>query len=58
MGQKNLRDSQSAGIVKKNQVHSFKWWARLQWAVEEKVLEDLKRRKQWLGWGVFWWILS
>jgi hypothetical protein len=24
MGQKNLRDSQSAGIVEKNQVHSFK----------------------------------
>ena len=30
MGQKNLRDSQSAGIVEKNQVHSFKQRARLQ----------------------------
>jgi hypothetical protein len=58
MGQKDLRDSEPAGAVEKDQVHSLKQWAGLQWALEEKVLEDLKRRKQWLGWGVFWWILS
>ena len=46
MGQKDLRDSEPAGAVEKDQVHSLKQWARLQWALEEEVFEDLKRRRK------------
>ena len=53
MGQKDLRDSELAGAVEKDQVHSLKQWARLQWALEEEVFVDLKRRRrQWVRWGV------
>lgn len=59
MGQKDLRNSEPARSVEKDQVHPLKQWARLQWALEEEVFVDLKRRwKQWAGWGIFWEILS
>ena len=60
MGKKDSRDSEKAGGAEKGQVHSFKWWGRLKWALEEEVLVDIKRRKrrrkQWVKSGSIWWI--
>ena len=53
MGQKDLRDSEPAGAVEKDQVHSLKQWAGLQLALKEEVFVDLKRRRrQWARWGI------
>ena len=61
MGEKDLRDSQIAGVDEKGQVHPLKWRDGLQWALEEEILVDLKRRKrrrkQWVKSGAIWWIL-
>ena len=53
MGQNDLTDSEPAGAVEKDQVHSLKQWARLQWALEEEVFVDFKRRRRkWVRWGI------
>ena len=61
MGKKDSRDSQKAGGFEKGQVHPLKWRDGLQWALEEEILVDLKRRKrrrkQWVKSGAIWWIL-
>ena len=46
MGQKDLRDSEPAGAVEKDQVHSLKQRAGLQLALKEEVFVDLKRRRR------------
>ena len=61
MGEKDSRDSQKAGGFEKGQVHPLKWRDGLQFALEEEILVDLKRRKrlrkQLVKSGAIWWIL-